>query len=233
MKAFAIQLKWQFLLLGKNNIISISLAVTLIYGLILFFLRHIEGLDKLLVALVLNDPSVIGYFFIALAVITEIKAGILPALFVSPLEISNYINSRVLALSIIGLICALGLAFFVKGLDFNILYYSLGNMGICLFCALLAIFMLGYSTDFLQFALNSIPIFLAIVNLPMLNYLNVISAGYLTYLSPIQPGLDLIQASLGDPVSTPIWLSLLLMVFWIGLFHYLAIKRFKQKIVRR
>ena len=91
MKTFAQQLKWQFLLLGKNNIISISLAITAIYAAVLYIFRDSRGLDKVLVALVLNDPSVIGYFFIALAVYTEMKHGILPAIFVSPLTVHNLI----------------------------------------------------------------------------------------------------------------------------------------------
>jgi len=62
MKIFLTQLKWQFVLLQKNNIISISFTVTVIYGLILYFFKDIGNLDKILITIVLMDPSVKGFF---------------------------------------------------------------------------------------------------------------------------------------------------------------------------
>ena len=232
MTAFAQQLKWQFLLLQKNSIISISFAVTLIYGLILYFLNTSEGLDLVLVSLVLNDPTVIGYFFIALAIFIERKHMILPAIFVSPVNLHHYILSKTLSLSIIGLICSLGLAISVKGFTFDLLPYSIGTFSICLMSALLGLTMLTYSSDFLNFAMLSVPVFLVFVNVPLLHYLNAVDLGGLVRIFPIQGGLELIDDSLSPGLESGVypWISLLV---WIPLFYVLAYRTFSRKIVHQ
>jgi len=80
MKFFLNHLKWQFVILHKNNIITISVAVTAVYSVILFLFRDATYINKIVIVLVLNDPSVIGYFFIALALFTEIKQDVLKAI---------------------------------------------------------------------------------------------------------------------------------------------------------
>ena len=232
MKRFLEQLKWQFILLQKNSIISISLGVTFIYGILLFFLKEIGGLDILLVSLVLNDPSVIGYFFIALAIYTEIKHQILPAILTTPLNIHTFLLSKTVSLSIIGIICSLGLAISVKGFDFDILSYTIGSMGICLLSTLLGIFMLTFANEFLKFAMISMPVFLAFINLPLLQYLGVVDMGFLKYLFPIQGSLDLIDAAIsGKEINY--FLSYISIIVTVPLLYWLAYKQFSKKIVNQ
>jgi fluoroquinolone transport system permease protein len=159
MKTLLTQLKWQFILLQKNKIISISLVLTFIYGALFYFMKDATNIDKALNFMILNDPSIIGYFFIALAVYTEIKHQLLPAIFTSPIKLHHYIISKTIALSTVGLVCSLILAFFVKGLDFDILNFSIGAMSICILTSLLALSVLTFASDFLKFAMLSIPIF--------------------------------------------------------------------------
>ncbi|WP_234572885.1 fluoroquinolone export ABC transporter permease subunit [Rhodohalobacter sp. 614A] len=230
MKALAKQLRWQFVLLQKNNIISISIVVTLIYGLLLFFLRSTANIDKVLVSLILNDPTVIGYFFIALAIFTEMKHKILPAIFVTPISTHHYILSKSLSLSIIGLICSLGLAISIKGFSFDIAAFSIGAFGISWLAALLGIVVLSYSDDFLKFALLSFPVFLPVVNLPLLHYLNGIDLGFVVQLLPVQGGLHLIAESLNE--SAPFsWFSVVSLAIWTPLFYLAAYQRFRSTII--
>lgn len=232
MKALAQQLKWQFILLQRNNIISISIAVTLIYGLLLFFLRSTANIDKVLVSLILNDPTVIGYFFVALAIFTEVKHQILPAIFVTPVNTHHYILSKSLSLSVVGLFCSLGLAISVKGLSFDILAFSIGAFGISILAALLGIIVLSYSDDFLKFALLSFPVFLPVVNLPLLHYLNGIDLGFVIHLLPIQGGLNLIAESLIEN-SALSWFSIISLAIWIPLFYIGAYRRFSSTMIHQ
>ena len=226
------QLKWQLIILHKNSIISISLVVTIIYGIFLFFLNDLEAIDKILITLVLNDPSVIGYFFIALAVYMEIKYEILPAIFISPISLHYYIISKILALSIIGLGCSLGLVFFVKGLAFGILNYSIGAFGICLLSSLLGLMVLNYADDFLKFSLISVPLFILFINVPLLQYLGVIEIGFIKYLFPIQGCVDLIENAIsGVPIHLPF--AYLSVLFWIPIFYMSAFKLFNKRTVQR
>lgn len=231
MSVFFTQLKWQFILLQKNNIISISLAVTLVYGLILFLLKDAEGLHELLVSLVLNDPSVIGYFFIALAIYTEIKHFILPAIFITPVNVHGFLIAKILSISIIGVICSLGLAISVKGFDFNIVAYTMGSMGICLLSAQLGLIMLTFASEFLKFAMLSVPVFMAFVNIPLLHYLGAIDIGVAKYLFPVQGSVDLISHGLGETAINYVYAYGSLIIL-IPLFYTIAYQLFTKKIVK-
>lgn len=232
MNTFSQQLKWQFILLQKNNIIGISIGVTVIYAAILFFLRDTAAIDKVLVSLILNDSAVIGYFFIALSIYTEIKHQILPAIFVSPVSSHNYIMSRVVSLSIIGTVCSVGPAWVIKGFSFHIFAFTIGAFGICVLSTLLGIAVLTYANEFLKFTMLSIPVFLLFVNLPLADYLGAIHLGSVLYIFPIHGGLDLIANSLSN--QTPISLiSIILLIFWIPAFYIGAHRLFRSKIIHQ
>ncbi|MCG8699035.1 MAG: hypothetical protein MI922_13350 [Bacteroidales bacterium] len=232
MKSFLINLKWQFILLQKNKIVSISLVVTLIYGLLLYFLRDVGNLDKVLVAMVLNDPSVIGFFFIALAVYTEIRHQVLTAIFVSPANIHQILITKTLSLSIIGVVCALGLAISVKGIHFDMVSYMFGALGICLLSTLLGLIVLTFASEFLKFVMLSIPIFLFFINIPLFQYLGAIDLGFAAYFFPIQGSVDLIDTSFSEK-EINIWYSYLSWIVMVPIFYLIAFNLFSKKITHK
>lgn len=232
MKAFMKNIKWQIILLHKNNIITISFSVTVVYGLVLYFLKDIEHIDQVLIALVLNDPSVIGYFFIALAIYTEIKQGVLNVWFVIPINIHSLILTKVISISMVGVVCSLGLAISVKGMNFDIISYSIGSMIICTQAALLGLITLTFSDEFLSFSLRSIPVFFLFTGISLLNYLGVIHLGYWKYFFPVQGSLDLINSSLDSMNSFP-WYSVLITVIWTFGFYAFANRLFPKNIIHK
>ncbi len=229
MNTFLKQLKWQFILLQKNNIISISFVVTFIYGLILFFLKDVKYIDELLVSLVLNDPSVIGFFFIAVFIYTEIKQGVLNALFVTPVNVHHYLITKILAISVIGTICSLGLVLSVKGLNFDFVNYAIGSFAICLLSATIGLITLTFASEFLNFALLSIPVFLLFTGISLLGYLGIIDIGAFKYLFPVQGGLDLIDNAVSD---TPIHYGFVFLssIIAIPVLYFIAFRLFVTKI---
>ncbi|MBT29351.1 MAG: hypothetical protein CMO01_06780 [Thalassobius sp.] len=235
MKLFVNQLKWQFVLLQKNNIITISFVVTLIYAAILFVLNDMEYLDKLLVSLVLMDPTTIGYFFIALAIYTERKHQILPAIFVTPVNLHHYIISKVLSLSVVGIICSLALAFSVKETSFNLGLYLTGTLGICVLSALLGIMVLPFASEFLNFAMISVPVVIVYVNLSLIDYLEGIDLGMFKYILPVQGALELIVSALENRTgfqSINIF-GIVSLCIWIPIFYFFAYRFFSKKIVHQ
>jgi fluoroquinolone transport system permease protein len=230
MNSFFKQLKWQFILLNKNNIVTISLVVTLVYGIILYFFKNTTGIDKFLVSLVLNDPSVIGYFFIALAIYTEIKHGIFNALFVTPVNTHVYLISKIIALSIIGTVCSVGLALSLKGLDFNMTNYIIGSFSICLLSAILGLIVVTFAPEFLNFALRSIPIFFLFTGISLLHYLGAIDIGGFRYLLPVQGGLDLIDNAVSQTKITYQYVYSSL-GFYILISYFFAHRLFTNKYV--
>lgn len=230
MNTFLKQLKWQFILLQKNNIVSISFVVTIIYGLIFFFLKDVKYIDELLVSLVLNDPAVIGYFFIALFIYTEIKHGVLNALFVTPVNTHQYLISKILALALIGTICSIGLVLSVKGLNFDIFNYIVGSFSICLFSAIIGLITLTFASEFLNFALLSIPVFFFFTGISLLSYLGTIDIGDFKYLLPVQGGLDLIDNAVSNTRINYGYVYISLSVAII-LFYVIAFRLFTKKFV--
>lgn len=232
MKSFLSQLKWQFILLQKNSIISISLAVTIIYGVLLFVFKDTSGVDDLLIAILLNDPAVIGYFFIALAIYTEIKHQILPAIFVTPINLHVFLLTRTIAISILGVVCSFGLALPIKGFNFDILPFVIGSLGICVLSALMGVYMLTFANEFLKFSLMSAPFFMLFVVVPLVQYLNVMDMGFIKYLFPIQGSLDLIDYSISAKGINFLYSYLSILVL-CPVFYSMAFLRFKSKIVQR
>lgn len=230
MTTFFTQLKWQFVLLQKNKIISISFAVTAIYGLLLYFLKETGNLDKILVLLILNDPSVIGYFFIGLAIYTEIKYQILSAVLVTPVSVHQLLISKVLAITVIGVLCSLGLTVSVRGFDFNIFPFVIGSVGICLLSALLGLIVLTYASEFLKFTMLSIPLFLAFINIPLLQYLGAIDIGVLKYLLPVQGSVDLIDYAVSGTAISLVYAYMSIIVL-VPIFYWLAFLWFSKTVV--
>ncbi len=232
MKTLLEQLKWQFILLNKNNIVSISLGITFIYGAIMFFVKDLGYIDQFLVSIVLNDPSVIGYFFVALAIYAERKHGILPAIFTTPINLHHYLISKVLALSIIGVVCSLGLTFAIKGMDYGILNYTIGALGICLISALLGIIMLTFFSEFLKFAMFSGLLFLLFIDIPMLQYLGAIDIGFFKYIFPIEGCIELISNGVSG-VEINFWYAYISILVWVPIFYVGAYNLFSKKVVHQ
>lgn len=232
MKSFFNQLKWQFVLLQKNNIISISLALTFFYGVFLYLLKDIGHMNKVLVGIVLNDPATIGYFFLGLSISTEEKHGILSALFVTPINPHLYLITKVLALSIIGCLCALIIGIAILGFSFNLLLFSIGTFSISIIAGLLGVIVITHTFEFLKFALFSIPIFITFVNFPFLDHLGVIDLGQIKNVFPVQGGISLLINSTNETTNTfDVIFSLISIAFWIPIMYFIAFRFFKTKVI--
>lgn len=196
MRAFLSQLKWQFVILAKNNIITMSLVVTLLYVALLFSLGNTPYSDQILMSIILNDPTVIGYFFIGLSLFTERKQEVLQALAVSPIKLSTVVAAKTVAITSIGVICSLGLALPIKGFDLDLFHFTVGSMALCSLSALLGLYVQTYTSEFLKFTMVSVPIFLVFANFPLLDYLGAMDLGAFKYLLPVKGSMDLIDHSL-------------------------------------
>jgi len=225
------QLNWQFFLLYKNKVITISLVVTGFYAIVFYFFRDIDSLDKLLVTLLLNDPAIIGFLFIGLAIIIERKSQILSAISVSPINHHLYVLSKVLSLSLLGSFCTLCLAYSAVGSNFNYVDMFFGGFIICMLTTLLGLILVSFTFEFLKFCLLSLPLILVFVNLPLLDYLGVLDLSYFKYLSPIQPSLELIIGSLKPDLHQSNALMYILSLIWVFVVYILAFKMFNKKVL--
>jgi fluoroquinolone transport system permease protein len=231
MKALLQQMKWQFRLLARNNIISLSIAVTIIYALIFFALKGLEHMDKVLTLLILNDPAITGMFFMGLSVIMEKNQQVLSALFVTPINHHIYLISRILTLSIIGWACALGMALAAIGPTFYFLHFSAGTFGICVLSCLVGVYLVCYTSEFMHFTLRSIPVLMILINLPLLNYFGVTDIRFFD-LMPSYGSLSLIDLSYSEePDRSTLLYGYASSAFWISLFYRMVYQTFMARIV--
>ncbi len=226
-------LKWQFILLAKNNIISISIAVTAIYSLIFWGIKNMGNTEQVLVFFLYNDTAIIGLFFIGISVIIEKNQEVLNALFITPLSLHQYLTTRIFALTVVGWLCALAMAYFSIGVYINWGLFSLGVLNICVLSSLAGLWLVCFNTEVLLFLLRSIPILIFLVAPPLLNYFEVTQIAFFNWL-PTQASLDFVsgaitdQANAGQEIYT--YVSLF---FWPLLAYYLVYQIFKRKIVEQ
>jgi len=228
MRKLLSQVKWQFTILHRNNLIAISIAVTALYGLIFFFIKDLANVDKFLTLLIYNDPAIIGLFFVGLTVIMEKNQGVLPLYFVSPLNKHTYLISRILTLSILGCLCALAMVVAVKGFAFYIPYFLIGTFGTCLLFSILGILIVANTTDFLLFMLKSIPILL-IMSLPLLNYFELANIAVFTWW-PIHGSLTMIAHSYHHDITSEIWIEgCVSILIWVPILYTISYRYFKSR----
>ncbi|MEM9920175.1 MAG: hypothetical protein AAF990_18910 [Bacteroidota bacterium] len=226
------QMKWQFLILFRNQLIYISIGVTLIYALVFFLIKDLGHQEKILTMLVYNDPAVIGLLFVGISILLEKKNNVLSAIFVSPSNLHIYLWARVLCLTIIGWICALAMALFALGFSFSIFHFSIGIMGVCILCSLLGICVVGFSSNFILYLLKSV-FFLLLLSTPLLNYFGATDIGLL-YYTPIQPSLNLLSnAYLEEPNLGEIIYGYVGLVLWIPVFYWMAYRLFRSRVAHQ
>lgn len=216
-KHLAQQIKWQFIILQRNNLINISVGVTVIYALIFYVFKDFPYMEKALTLLLYNDPSLIGLLFLGLAVILEKNQNVLPAFLVTPMSIHHYLLARTLSLSIVGWLCALGMVIAAVGFSFHWIHFSIGVFAICFIFSLAGVFLISYTSEFLNYMLLSIPI-MALLSLPLLNYYGLTDI-WLWTLTPTQGATSLLISAYEVPLtniellwaygSTIIWSSFL------------------------
>lgn len=231
MKSFLTQIRWQFVILYKNNLIAISIAVTAIYALIFYLIKDLPNVEPFLTLLIYNDPAIIGLFFIGLSVIMEHNDNVLPALFVTPVSYHHYLLSKIIALSIVGWACASGMSLAILGFDIQWLHFSAGVLFTCVLFSLIGLFVVSYTTEFLSFMLRSIPLML-LFSLPLFNYFGLTDADIFK-LSPIQGPLDLTVYSFGTntEIDYVLW-AYLSSIIWIPFLYFIVYKTFVKRVIK-
>jgi len=230
MSVFLQQLKWQFILLQRNYLITISMLLTVVYALIFYIIKDMGNMEKLLTLLIYNDPAIIGLFFIGLSIIIDKNQQVLSALFVTPVNLHTFLLARMVALSLIGGLCGLAMALLALGTNFHMFHFFIGVFCNCLIFTLMGIFLVSYTTEFLLFLLRSIPLLL-FMSLPLINYYELADIK-LFYLLPVQGCLTLIANSYKETIDLSEMLLGYLSVFiWIPVLYVFVFRIFKSKMV--
>ena len=225
------QIKWQFLIFQKNNLITMIVGITAFYVLIIYFVKDFANVEKFITLLIYNDPAVVGFIFIGISIILEKDQQVLPALFVTPLNQHIYLISRIITLSLIGFFGALAMVLTAKGASFNFLHFSIGAFSTCILFCLLGIFIVSYTTEILHFLLRAIPL-LIFMSLPLLNYFELTDWSFLK-LFPVQGGLNLMVNSYREsPNVLELVFGYISIAVWTPLLYWVVYRIFMTRVVK-
>lgn len=225
------QLKWQFLIFQRNNLISMIVVISAFYVLIIYLIKDFAGVEKFITLLIYNDPALVGFIFIGISIILEKDQEVLPALFVTPLNHHIYLISRIITLSAIGFSGALAMVLTAKGVSFNFLHFSVGAFSTCVLFCLMGIFVVSYTTEVLHFLLRAIPL-LIFMSLPLLNYFELTDLSILK-LFPVQGGLNLMVNSYRESMNAQeIIFGYLSIAVWTPLLYWLVYRIFMARVVK-
>lgn len=187
------QIKWQFLIFQRNNLVTMIVGITAFYVLLIYLIKDFANVEKFITLLIYNDPAIVGFIFIGISIMLEKDQQVLPALFVTPLNLHLYLASRIITLSTIGYCGALPMVLMAKGTSFNFILFSVGAFSTCILFCLMGIFVVSYTAEVLHFLLRAIPL-LIFMSLPLLNYFELTDLSFLQ-LFPAQGGLNLMVNS--------------------------------------
>jgi fluoroquinolone transport system permease protein len=223
------QIKWQFLIFQKNNLVAMIAGITASYVLLIYFIKDFANIEKFITLLIYNDPAIVGFVFIGVSIMLEKDQQVLPALFVSPLNLHLYLVSRIIALSAIGYCGALPMVLMAKGTSFDFILFSVGAFSTCLLFCLMGIFVVSYTTEVLHFMLRSVPL-LIFMSLPLLNYFELTDLSFLK-LFPVQGGLNLMVNSYRDqPNFGEVIFGFISIAVWTPPLYWVVYRIFAMKI---
>lgn len=194
MKRFTALLKLDFLLIVRNNILTISFIITAFY-IAAFKLLAREDADVLYIILIFTDPVMLGFMFTGVLVLFEKMSGTIKAIWVSPVSPDAYLWSKSLCLAFLALFCSVAMIFAAKGFHFNIMPF----VWAVVFSSLLFVF-LGYAgvskvNTFNQYVLV-LPLAFMPACLPFLNFFGL-TDWLIWYIFPTQASLILFDHALG------------------------------------
>lgn len=224
MKEFLSQLRWQFILLQRNNLIGISVGVTLIYAFIFYLFKDTPYTREVLTLLLYSDPTLIGLIFFGLMIILERNQEVLPAFLVTPMNRHGYLLARVLSLSVVGWACGTGMALAALGFNFDLLQFSVGVFVITLLFSLAGVLVISFTKEFLNYVLLAIPI-LMLLSLPLLPYFDLTQAAWIS-LIPTQGATNLMVSTYDSTLAYSPLLSYGSSIFWVVLLYGVGYWRF-------
>ncbi len=198
MKQLGHLLRWDFIHLQRNQMITVSLLVAAAYLGIFYLLKSLGNLEELLIVMIFNDPIVMSYFFAGALLLFEKDQRTLDALSVTPLVSGAYLGSKGVALALVATVVALLMAWVGYGWTFNYLHFGVGTGGSALLFAWLGCLVGRRTTGLNAFLVRSVGVFIPMA-LPLLLLFKVWDSPLL-YLLPSAPGILLLKAAF-EPIA--------------------------------
>jgi fluoroquinolone transport system permease protein len=216
MRQLTTLLKWDAVLLHRNNLFVIAGIVAALYMGLFFLLKPLGNLDAILSILIFNDPVVTGYIFAGVLLMFDKGQNTLQALAVLPLKFVNYLLSKIIVLSVLATVIAVLMSLSGAGLGVNYVHLIMGTFFSTFIFSSLGFAVGSISKNFNMFLMYSIPLFI----LSAVPFFGMFGIGnmYWYALFPSTGGVGLIYAAF-VPAG---WAQVVFLYAQIGLFSYLC-----------
>lgn len=229
MNALRSMLAWDVRLQRRYGFYAVYVVLTMVFVLGLRALGPELRTDAA-VLLIVIDPTVLGFYFIASLVLFEKEEGVLDALVVSPLGDHGYLVSKVITLSLLAVVAATlvavlghgstpGLAILVVGVALSAsLFVLVGFVAVARFDSINEYFIsaVGWGT---------------ILFLPLFGYIGVVETR-LFYLLPAQPTLVLVKGGFQPLAAWQVAYGIGYLLLGNTVAYVWARRTFRQHIVR-
>lgn len=228
MKQLVNLLRWDVLILNRNNLFLLGAIVAAIYIGVFYLIKPIGDLTILLVVLIFNDPIVTGYLFAAILLLFDKNQNTLQAISVLPLTINKYLLSKAIILSVLATVTSFIMAYATKGIYFNHIHLLFATFLSAFIFSCFGFAISAVSKTFNQLLFYSIPLFIisAVPFLPLFQY------GEIEYflLLPSAGGIGLIKASFEEVVFLRKFILYLHLFSWSFISWWIAVKTVKLQL---
>lgn len=217
-------LAWDFKLQLRYYFWTVALVVT-VFWLSLFYYLSEELSVQFLPVLIFADISQIGLVLIGGILFLERRLGTLSVSAVMPISATAWLAAKLVSLSLLCACCALTIVVFnVASVNWlrlipaitltAALFTSIGFLLVCPFERVMNYFLL-------------MVVALGVLGIPVLAYLEIFESG-LMWILPSQPAMWVLRGSLQAMPASAFYLSLLLLLAWICLLHWLGVKSLRR-----
>jgi fluoroquinolone transport system permease protein len=171
------------------------------------------------------------FYFASGLILLEQGQRTLQSLIVTPLRRGEYLSSKALSLTLLGLLEGVAIVAFTYGLGLNWLWLSLGLALLCTFYVLTGIAAVARYQSINEFLLPS-GLWTLVFSLPLIHYFEL-WRNPLFYLLPTYPPLILLKAAFESLPTWQLLYGVLGSLVWIGLAYELSRRFFERYIVQQ
>ncbi|MTI47736.1 MAG: ABC transporter permease [Firmicutes bacterium] len=202
--------------------------VTIMYIFLLNFLPE-EALIVIVPFIIFSDPSVLGFFFISGLVLLEKGEGVLEYLIITPLQVKEYIISKLVSLTFLSLITSIIIEFFSFGKNINYPIFLVGITLTSFLFILIGFIAVSRFPTINKYLLSSVG-YIIVLCLPLIGYFGIFKSR-LFYLFPTQASLLLISGAFKGIDTWQLIYSILYLLVWIAATFKIANISFYKYII--
>jgi fluoroquinolone transport system permease protein len=225
MKIFIKLLKWDFILLVKYGILPVAIGIGLLYLALIHFFNLSPSI---IMFLIFNDPSALGFIFVGVMVLFEKQAGTTSALVVTPLRPWQYLLSKSIILTIPAIFVSVAMVF-AAGATISYLYVIISVALTSVLFQLLGFIGAQRVKTFNQYILI-IPLFIAPLSIPLVSFFGLWETPFM-WIFPTHSTLVMLKAGIGEASFREWLLGLFILSISVLLVWKWALKEYEKRMI--